>query len=257
MKKKIFALLFSMLICLFSLTACVETEETVSDTSIVDSLTSEAKDMIEKIVAMDDATLATYIEYYGVDGMNPDAGLLSGFESWKSSRDDLGAYVSFDTCEVVYDSSDKTYTAIVELSFEERGCEFKMIVNRQLSEISNMTFNPDFTFGEKMAKAGMNTVMGIGTVFVMLLLISAIIYCFKFIHQWEERKNSSKSQVPSAAPAAAVPAAAEEEPEEELTDDLELVAVITAAIAASEGTSADGLVVRSIKRAGTSKWKRA
>ena len=39
---------------------------------------------------------------------------------------------------------------------------------------------------------------------------------------------------------------AEEESDE--TDDLELVAVITAAIAASEGTSSDGLVVRSIKR---------
>ena len=34
----------------------------------------------------------------------------------------------------------------------------------------------------------------------------------------------------------------------QLTDDLELVAVISAAIAAAEGTSADGFVVRSIHR---------
>ena len=47
------------------------------------------------------------------------------------------------------------------------------------------------------------------------------------------------------------------EKEENLTDDLELVAVITAAIAASEGTSADGLYVRSIKRVNKSKWQRA
>ncbi len=39
------------------------------------------------------------------------------------------------------------------------------------------------------------------------------------------------------------------EEEEELADDLELAAVITAAIAASEGVSPSGLVVRSIKRA--------
>jgi predicted house-cleaning noncanonical NTP pyrophosphatase (MazG superfamily) len=51
--------------------------------------------------------------------------------------------------------------------------------------------------------------------------------------------------------------AAQEEETEELSDDLELVAVITAAIAASEGTSADGLVVRSIKRARNSQWKKA
>ena len=44
---------------------------------------------------------------------------------------------------------------------------------------------------------------------------------------------------------------------EELSDDLELVAVIAAAIAASEGAaSTDGFVVRSIKRAGN-KWQRA
>ena len=40
-------------------------------------------------------------------------------------------------------------------------------------------------------------------------------------------------------------------------DDLELVAVITAAIAASEGTSTEGFVVRSIMRAPGAKWKRA
>lgn len=43
------------------------------------------------------------------------------------------------------------------------------------------------------------------------------------------------------------------EPEEEV-DDLELVAVITAAVAASMNTSVDNLVVRSIKRKKTNRW---
>ena len=34
----------------------------------------------------------------------------------------------------------------------------------------------------------------------------------------------------------------------QLTDDLELVAVISAAIAAAEGTTTDGFVVRSIRK---------
>lgn len=43
---------------------------------------------------------------------------------------------------------------------------------------------------------------------------------------------------------------------EELSDDCELVAVIAAAIAASQGASStDGFVVRSIRRAGN-KWQR-
>ena len=43
----------------------------------------------------------------------------------------------------------------------------------------------------------------------------------------------------------------------EMTDDLELVAVISAAIAASENTSTDSFVVRSIKKVNRSKWQRA
>ncbi len=63
---------------------------------------------------------------------------------------------------------------------------------------------------------------------------------------------------PKAAPApAAAPVAAPAAEEEELVDDLELVAVITAAIAASTNSSTDSLVVRSIKRAPGAKWKRA
>ena len=56
---------------------------------------------------------------------------------------------------------------------------------------------------------------------------------------------------PKAATAAATVA------EEELADDLELVAVISAAIAAYTGSSTDGFVVRSIKRSTTNKWKKA
>ena len=49
----------------------------------------------------------------------------------------------------------------------------------------------------------------------------------------------------------------DEEEDEEEVDDLELVAVITAAIAASENTPADGLVVRSIRKVNkTNNWKR-
>ena len=41
-----------------------------------------------------------------------------------------------------------------------------------------------------------------------------------------------------------------------VTDDEELVAVIAAAIAAAEGTTTDGFVVRSIRRRPSNKWNR-
>ena len=76
------------------------------------------------------------------------------------------------------------------------------------------------------------------------------------IREFEEKKSGDAEP---AAPAALEPAsaAAVQEPEEELADDTELVAVITAAICTYEGTSADGFVVRSIRRADRTSWNRA
>lgn len=108
-------------------------------------------------------------------------------------------------------------------------------------------------FGSKMAKAGMNTVMGMGTVFIVLILFAFIISRFKYISVFEKWLNSRghKDDVPKLQP---MPPAAEPEEDEEPADDLELVAVITAALAASLNTSTDKLIVRSIRRRNSNHW---
>ena len=101
----------------------------------------------------------------------------------------------------------------------------------------------------------MNTILGMGTVFIVLIFISLVIYCFNFIPGNQAPKQEEKPAPKPKAPKkpAARPAAAKED----LVDDKELVAAITAAICAYTGTSSDGFVVRSIRRAESSKWKRA
>lgn len=98
-------------------------------------------------------------------------------------------------------------------------------------------------------RALMNTLMGMGTVFIVLIFISFIISLFKYIN----KAGAKKPAEAATAPAAPVVEAVEEA--EELVDDTELVAVITAAIAAYAGTSSEGFQVRSIKRAAKSTWK--
>ncbi|MBQ1194517.1 MAG: OadG family protein, partial [Lachnospiraceae bacterium] len=72
------------------------------------------------------------------------------------------------------------------------------------------------------------------------------IYLFKFIPKIQEKlSNRNKSN----AEIAVDNAISQIEENEELVDDLELVAVITAAIAAASGASSDGFVVRSIRKA--------
>ena len=109
-------------------------------------------------------------------------------------------------------------------------------------------------FGDRMARAGMNTLMGMGTVFVVLIFIAFLISRFKYISRLENwfRKRKMKNEPTVTETVAEEPAADEKEIDE--TDDLALVAVITAALAASLETSPDKLVVRSIRRKNTNRW---
>ena len=107
-------------------------------------------------------------------------------------------------------------------------------------------------FGDKMVRAGMNTLMGMGTVFVVLIFIAFLISRFKYISQLENWFRNRKTKNEQAVTEAEEPAADEEEIDE--TDDLALVAVITAALAASLETSPDKLIVRSIRRKSTNRW---
>lgn len=99
-------------------------------------------------------------------------------------------------------------------------------------------------------QALLNTLMGMGTVFAVLIFISLLISLFVYIPSIERALKNRSSRKEKRA-------AQEERPApkrpiiEELVDDGELVAVITAAIMAANGgaaVSADKLVVRSIKR---------
>ena len=129
-------------------------------------------------------------------------------------------------------------------------------VDEDLANITSITISPEYTTGEKLSKAGMNTLMGMGVVFLVLIFISWLISMFKYISVFEAKMKQKKAPAPSAAPAAVPAPAPAAAPAEEACDDTELVSVIAAAIAASEGReSADGLIVRSIKRVPNRNWK--
>ena len=101
-----------------------------------------------------------------------------------------------------------------------------------------------------MKTALLNTVLGMGIVFIALILIAFIIALIGVVPKLlrDRTKEETISIVKEEA-------AVEETSYEELIDDTELVAVITAAIMASMGDEApaDGLVVRSIRRMGRRK----
>lgn len=109
----------------------------------------------------------------------------------------------------------------------------------------SVTISPDYDMSELMTKAALNTVLGMGTVFAVLILISILISSFNLIPKIQ-KKFQKKPELEETSQAAVQTAPVTTVKEE---DDTELIAVIAAAIAASEGAaSADGYVVRSIFR---------
>lgn len=96
-----------------------------------------------------------------------------------------------------------------------------------------------------MATALTNMLLGMGTVFLVLILISAIISCFRIFPYLEQKKKNKKAQ--SADVMTAEPPE-EQMQQDESVPDYELIAVISAAIAATTGAGTDSFIVRTIKR---------
>ena len=94
--------------------------------------------------------------------------------------------------------------------YEKRAMEFTLIADEDLNKVETISFSPVYTTGEKMAKAGMNTLMGMGVVFAVLIFISWLISMFKYINVFEAKMKAKKA---AAAPApAAAPQPAETAP---------------------------------------------
>lgn len=243
MKKWLIAIVLT--ICLLGLTACGKesTAVTMSNSDAL-SLGSTAVSMLQGVVdgGQEEAYVAQ-IEAQGEDGQV----YRSAFESWKKAVPDIGEYlglgeVKTNTVELDAIGYPTNGSIVVELLGSIHDANLEIVFER--GEITAITTNVAFTFAENMGKAGLNTLLGMGTVFCVLILISLIISCFKFLNM---AQNKPKKVSPAAK--AVDQTIAQIIENEELSDDMELVAVIAAAIASYEGTSTDDFVVRSIRRA--------
>lgn len=176
---------------------------------------------------------------------------IAGVESWEQAIEEIGSFEEVIFVKNKLGEEDGVIDVRVKGERREATVEFVF----EDCAVVSVTTNVEYSFGEKMEKAALNTLLGMGTVFVVLILISLIIGCFGFIPKLQDKlSKKSKKKKQQAAPVDNTIAQIIEK--EELSDDLELVAVIAAAIAASEGASStDGFVVRSIRRAGTKRQR--
>ena len=247
MKKKI-SLLGLILILVLSFTGCGKSETTEYDQTTMEqyadtiisafsSMSEEDMDYYENLrdLNLDITLLQAQLPIDGSD-------FLTMIESWKASQEECGTYIEHATLSS-------------EGKFEDRDAEIAFTFNEK-SDMESMTVSAHYTTGEILKKAGLNTILGMGTVFVVLIFISFIIYLLGFIPKLQKKLSGKgkAAEEKKETPVQAAPAPAVSAPQAAGTDDGELAAVIAAAIAASEGTSTDGFVVRSIKRRKSNKW---
>ncbi|EET58196.1 sodium pump decarboxylase, gamma subunit [Marvinbryantia formatexigens DSM 14469] len=236
-------------------TAVVNADDSISS-SDSETLADYASETISLITTMSDAELDEIVNPPSLLSVPPKYS-VAAVESWLEVRDELGAYVAAKEHDISADST--TITIESTCDFENGEGLVTIILDRETLTPDSITFaEQNSSLGKTMQEAALNTVMGIGIVFLVLLFLSFLISQFKHIAKLEEKMTKKNApQAPKAAPAPAAPVAAPAPVEEEVADDGELVAVIAAAIAAAEGTTTDGFVVRSIKKSNRNKWQRA
>ena len=236
-------------------TAVVNADDSISSSDSA-TLADYASETISLITTMSDAEMEEIVNPSSILSVPPEYS-VEAVESWLSVKDELGDFVAAKEHDITADSSTITVESICDFAIGEGAVT--IVLDRDTLTPDSITFaEQNSSLGKTMQEAAMNTIMGIGIVFLVLLFLSFLISQFKHIAKLEEKMTKKNApEAPKAAPAPAAPVAAAPAPVEETVDDGELIAVIAAAIAAAEGTTTDGFVVRSIKKSNRNKWQRA
>ncbi len=244
--KKIYLVLCLVLVMLGA-TACGKADNTKPVDFDEATLSSSAQSLAENLAAEESLSQIANEDIYADFSSKYGEDIASSYKSFYDTTKDLSGYknttvtdtiISGDTASVELNLIYSDETVVMKCNFDKKG---------QLTNFSSEIYR---TLGQKMLKALLNTVMGMGTVFIVLIFISFIIALLKYVPKLLVREKKAEP--------IAITETIDLPEEDELVDDSELVAVITAAIMASYKDKApeDGLVVRSIRKA-NKKWKNA
>lgn len=262
--------------CLLGLTACGESENT---NSVAGSRYKPEEFTVASVKEYAEKIEDTYFENWYLQGTtdkNVDemhyfeiadeygddvyTVISKGYESWYKAIQDIG-FTSKDTLKdevyvkdtSFYITKDGKLCAQNTIAGTKHDANLEIYFNNKF-EPTEMGVTVDRTRAEKLQNAGLNTLLGMGMAFTILIIISLIISLFPILFGGgNKKKKESDKEITQKAMENATNQIAEQE---ELTSDAELVAVIAAAIAAYEGSgSTDGFVVRSIRKR-NSNWKK-
>ncbi len=257
MKNKIIALIMFAVLS-FSLAGCAGNEP---DLDISEISIAEASGIVGGISSTDEMAAADFMDmddddvedFFGQYGYKIDgAAFKNGLDGWLSLKEEFGDVLSISDPEMSSNDSEITATFIILGSRRTGKC---VVVMDSKNKITSITTSADYSIVENMEKAGLNTLLGMGTTFCILIFLSLIISLFKLLPGSGGMKAKEDKKAAPLDNAVSQIAEREAIASENEIENGELVAVITAAIAAYESAngltaagSSDGFVVRSIRR---------
>ncbi len=232
------ALCFALALSVLTLAACGNSsKDTVEpiDPSVKSALEEQAKQYAEQsIYALSDAEIESQIKsaYKTKDEIT-----YNGLTNYLNDKDRLGAFVSVD--DAVASKTEDGYSIEINSTFEKRTLKLTLGLNELTGKTTEMTFEPHYSLAEQMTDAGANLLVGMGTVFCVLIFIAWVISMFKYISVFEKKmKDKKDKKAPAEAPKAAAPAPKAAAPAPAAKQDDVMQAVIAAAIAAYEADTA-------------------
>lgn len=266
MKRKVSSILLSMIAVLVFLTGCGATKESsysydeellkqTSEVMITQLLSNITEESLIQVRKVDEFAFQSQLYNSGIP-MTPQVYMESA-NGWLQAQEECGAYISHGEYNIEVEKD--TVKLTTDARFENRNADITFTYDDK-SYLQSMTVSADYSTGEILKKAVLNTLLGMGTVFVVLIFISIIISLLKHVpgllagkREAGGKKTEQIEQEAADMSETSEPASVIAEEVEDM-DDTILVAVIAAAIASAEGISPKDFVVRSIKRRAENKW---
>ena len=250
MKRKMKRLLFAMSILiggiLFSGCAGQTTAQTEAPTVTlteqeVDDYKMSTRKTIQSLAGLSEVEM----EEYSKVGQ---PFVIDAIIQWREAKKELGAFKEIKKQTVETEGDLVTITSEVE--YEKKNATVILTADKIKGALS-IRYEVQYGLAAMLQRVGLNTALGLGIVFIMLIFLTFLISLFKHVQKLEAIfDGKAKVTVPEACPEQGTGT-------DNLLDYAELTAVIAAAIAASQQIPTDSFVVRTIKKANTSKWKKS
>ncbi|MDO4488879.1 MAG: OadG family protein, partial [Eubacteriales bacterium] len=196
-------------------------------------LIAECQSFAESVFSLSEADIAQYIEVYEASGITNVSDALKSYQTIAATK---GNYVSTESA-TISQNEDGSYSITVIANFEKGKVSFLGVLPYDLSDFTTMKFDEIKTKAQLLGEGFINLVVGMGTVFAVLIFLAWVISLFKYINKVEtklkERKanKNKKAEAPKAAAPAPV-VTVTSAPANASADEIQ--AVIAAAIAAYE-----------------------